>query len=820
MDRKPSAEVATAAEDRDAALLRALIDAIPDLVFFKDENGRYLGCNRAFEAYAGRSEAELIGMTDAELFDTVTAQAYRGYDRRVLDGGGPQRNEEWITYPDGRRVLLDTLKTPFRDAASGRRGLIGISRDVTAARQAEEALRRSQENMERAQSVACTGSWYLDLQNGRLEWSAETYRIFGIPQGRQVTYAAFLDAIHPDDRDMVDAAWRRAVAGGEYDVMHRVVVRGETLWVRERAELRRDARGNLLAGLGTVQDVTEHKLAVESVRQAATVFENTGDGVMIADADNRIIAVNRAFTVITGYTPDEVIGQTPRLLRSGRHGEAYYRAMWDGVHDAGHWQGEIWNRRKNGELFPELLTLSVVRDDRGKVTNYVGVFSDISRMKETEARLQHLAHYDALTDLPNRVLLNLRLAHGVERVHRSGELLAVLFLDIDRFKNVNDSLGHPVGDELLIEIARRLRSRIRAEDTLARLGGDEFVILLDRVRHANDVADFAQEIIDLLNQSFQLASGQEVFVGASIGISLYPLDTEDATQLISDADAALYQAKEAGRNVYRFYTADLTRAAHDRLAMEVALRRALERKEFVLHYQPVVAVESGEIVGAEALVRWNHPAEGMIAPLRFIPLAEETGLIVPLGEWVLETACRQGRAWLDQGLRLSVAVNLSTRQFRSSDLPGTVRDILERTGFPAAMLDLEITESTVMEDADRAVDTLAALKRLGVQLSVDDFGTGYSSLAYLKRFAVDTLKIDRSFVSDIADDENDRMIVATVVAMAHQMRLGVIAEGVESDAQLAFLSSLGCETYQGYLVGRPMPAEDFVSALAGPGLAS
>lgn len=793
--------------DREGSMLRTLVDAMPDLVFFKDERGRYLGCNRAFEDYAGLTEAQMIGRTDGELFSAATADGYVARDRRVFETALPQRNEEWIVYRDGRRVLVDTLKTPFTDAF-GSRGLIGISRDITAIRQGEEALRRSQEALESAQAVARTGSWQVDLVDHVLEWSAQTYRIFGVSPALVLSYDVFINAVHPEDRVRVNAAWEAALAGAPYDIQHRVVVKGSVRWVHERAEFRRDASGRPIAGLGTVQDITEQKQAEERLKQAAAVFEHTAEGVLITDVDRRIVAVNRAFTQITGYPEDDAIGRTPDMLRAGLHDDDGHLALWREVSACGHRQGEVWSRRKNGEIFPELLALSVVRDTEGFITNFVGVFSDISQMKQTEARLEHLAHYDALTDLPNRILLNLRLAHGIERVRRSGKMLAVLFIDIDRFKNVNDSLGHPAGDELLIEIASRLRGRIRGEDTLSRLGGDEFVILLDGVDRMEDVAGLAQEVIGMLNQAFHLAGGQEIFVGASIGISLYPHDTDDHLQLIRNADAALYEAKAAGRNVYRFYTEALTRAAHERLELESALRRALEREELILHYQPVVSVASGHTIGVEALVRWSRPGEGLVSPLRFIPLAEETGLIVPLGAWVMEAACRQGRVWIDGGRLLSVAVNISSRQFADGTLVGTVSDILKRTGFPAGLLTLELTESAVMSDPDQAIALLSALKEIGVKLSIDDFGTGYSSLAYLKRFPVDTLKIDRSFVADIADDENDRMIVATVVAMARQMRLNVIAEGVETAEQFDFLSRLGCAACQGYLFGRPATAAE------------
>lgn len=791
--------------DRDEGLLRVFIDALPDLVFFKDEEGRYLGCNRAFEAYVNKAEAEIIGRTDGDLFAAELAASYQELDRRVRESGVALRQEERIVYPDGREVLLDTLKTPFF-GAQGFSGLMGVSRDITSLKQAEAALRASQASLERAQAVARTGSWQISLVERQLIWSAETYRIFGLPVGTPVSYESFLNAVHPEDRLRVDAAWRAARAGAGLDVQHRVIVDGCVRWVHERAELQYDDEGRLIAGLGTAQDITEQKHAEGKLKQAAAVFENTAEAVLITDVDQRIVAVNRAFTVITGFTEEEAIGQRPTMLSSGRQSARFYREMWREVSVTGHWQGEIWNRRKNGEIFPELLTLSVVRDEEGFITHFVGVFSDISRMKHAEAQLQHLAHYDALTDLPNRVLLNLRLEHSAERVRRGGKIMAVLFMDIDRFKNVNDSLGHPVGDELLVEIARRLNGRMRAEDTLARLGGDEFVILLDRIDRVDDVASFALEMIELMNQPFQLRSGEEVFVGASIGISIYPDDNDDYQQLIRNADAALYEAKAAGRNVYRFYTEALTIAAQERLALETALRRALERNELVLHYQPVVAVASGYTTGVEALVRWRHPADGLVSPLRFIPMAEETGLIVPLGIWVLEEACRQGRAWLDGGRVMPIAVNISSRQFADGALVDTVRRVLDRSGFPASMLTLELTESAIMHKPDQAVRVLEELKAIGVKFSIDDFGTGYSSLAYLKRFPVDALKIDRSFVADIVDDENDRMIVSTVVAMARQLQLSVIAEGVETAEQLAFLTRLGCSACQGYLFGHPLEA--------------
>ena len=547
-----------------------------------------------------------------------------------------------------------------------------------------------------------------------------------------------------------------------------------------------------------------------SLRQAAAVFEATREGVIITDLAPRIVSANRAFTEITGYTLEEARGANPSLIRSGRQDDAFFKSMWNSVIETGHWQGEIWNRRKNGELFPQLLTVSTVYDDAGRPSHYVGVMTDISQLKHSEAKLEHLAHHDPLTGLPNRLLLQSRLQHALERAERHGARVAVLYIDLDRFKNVNDSLGHPVGDTLLDALAQRLLGRLRDEDTLGRLGGDEFLLILENAKRPEDAANMAQALIALLEKPFSLPGGHEVYVGASIGISLFPEDGTSVTELVQHADVAMYKAKEMGRNTCSFYTPALTHAANERLEMEARLRRALQQNEFVLHYQPQVDMATGAVAGCEALLRWNDPERGMIPPDRFVPLAEETGLIVPIGDWVLAEACSQARVWREQGLPVpSISVNISTRQLRQPGFAGSVAQALQASGLEPERLKLELTESMIMHHEEHAEGLLRELKTLGVRLSIDDFGTGYSSLAYLKRFPIDELKIDRSFVQDLTDDSNDMEIAAAIISMAHSLRLNVVAEGVETSAQREFLAAQGCQSFQGFLVSRPVPAAEF-----------
>jgi diguanylate cyclase (GGDEF)-like protein/PAS domain S-box-containing protein len=564
-------------------------------------------------------------------------------------------------------------------------------------------------------------------------------------------------------------------------------------------------------------DITVLRASEASLREAAAVFENIRDGVTITDADGRIINVNRAFTEITGYRAEEAIGQTPRLLRSGRHDAAFYATMWDALRQHGFWQGEIWNKRRSGEIYPEWLTITAVSGKSGAVERYIGVFTDITRIKQAEERADFISHHDGLTGLPNRTLLGDRFAPALERALRRGHKVALLILDLDLFKNINDSLGHEFGDRLLIAIADRFKTRLRGEDTLARIGGDEFAVLMEDLTDSADAAILARGLLDALDAPFSVDGVDDVVISASIGISISPDDGGDSSTAMRNADAAVFLAKARGRKTFRFYTESLTTLAHERMSMETRLRKAIDLEQLVLHFQPLIDSKHCEIIGAEALVRWNDPEHGLISPMRFIPVAEDSGLIAPLGAWVLKAACRQMKAWLDAGRPLkTIAVNMSPRQFALQDVPALVQATLVETGLAPEYLELEITEGILMEHGEGAIAVLNTLRRIGVRLSIDDFGTGYSSLGYLKRFPIDKLKIDQSFVRDLLTDDSDAEIVATIVAMARSLKLSVLAEGVETAEQLFHLEALGCDYYQGYLFGRPVPAADFPERCAAP----
>ncbi|AFL74064.1 putative bifunctional diguanylate cyclase/phosphodiesterase [Thiocystis violascens] len=550
-----------------------------------------------------------------------------------------------------------------------------------------------------------------------------------------------------------------------------------------------------------------HDRDQEQLRLAERVFQNTAEGIKVTDAAGNLVSVNAAFETITGYRAEEALGRNPRFLKSARHDAAFYRNLWATLLETGHWRGEIWNRRKSGEVYPEWLTISAVPDDQGRVTHYVGVFSDITHLKEAQKQIDFLAYHDALTHLPNRTLFRDRLVHALAHARRETRTLAVLFIDLDRFKTVNDTLGHPVGDELLLQVSRRMSEAIRADDTLARLGGDEFVLLLEDADSAQRAATVARKLLECLASSMRV-SGHELTVTASLGISLYPTDGEDADTLIRHADRAMYEAKQRGRNNFQFFTQALTDGAFERLVMENVLRGAVGRGELVLHYQPQIALASGRLMGFEALVRWNHPELGLVPPGRFIPLAEEIGIIGDIGAWVLRAACRQLADWDAQGFAVPrMGVNLSVKQIDDAGLTELVASALREAGLGEHRLELEVTESMLMGVPETNRAALNAIKSLGVELAVDDFGTGYSNLAYLKLLPLDRLKIDQSFVRDIGRDGNDEAIVRAIIALARSLGLETVAEGVEEAHQAEFLLREGCNLAQGYLYSRPLPAE-------------
>ncbi|MDH5710648.1 MAG: EAL domain-containing protein [Gammaproteobacteria bacterium] len=566
--------------------------------------------------------------------------------------------------------------------------------------------------------------------------------------------------------------------------------------------------------LMTIHDLSRAREVKEQLIQSQAVFKSTIEGIMITDLSLEIIAVNPAFTAITGYTEEDALGNTPRLLQSKYHDEAFYRELWSILKKNGSWQGEVWNRRKNGEVYPEWLTINIVRDDDGNPVNYIGVFSDISQLKQSQTELEFMAHHDPLTALPNRLLFHDRLKHAIDRARRNNNKMAVLFLDLDRFKHINDSLGHTIGDQMLMKVSQRFKHQIREEDTVARLGGDEFVILIEDLDDSDMAAVLAEKISKSLEEPFSIHS-YELVVGVSIGISLFPRDGTTVEELLRNADSAMYHAKELGRNTYQFYTQALTDHALEHLLLGGQLRKAIEQDELVLYYQPQVDLKSGSIIGIEVLVRWQHPEQGMIMPEQFVYLAEETNLIIPLGEWVLHHACAQAQAWLGSGIDFGhISVNIAGPQILRSDLLEVVGKILDETGLPAERLELEITETFIMAHKDRvAIDLLLALRKLGISLAIDDFGTGYSSLAYLKQLPVNKLKIDRSFVKDLPDDENDAAITRAVIALGHSMLYTIVAEGVESEAQRNFLVREGCEHGQGFYYSEPVDAEGLVALI-------
>ncbi|HEY3431228.1 MAG TPA: EAL domain-containing protein [Rhodocyclaceae bacterium] len=669
-------------------------------------------------------------------------------------------------------------------------------------RQRKES-RQQKQILEQIQDSVIT----LDLAGFITGWNRGAERLFGYTADEAVGQnLLFLYA----DEDASDSLFHDAFLehGGREMEVRRRRKNGDEFWASMSLSLVRDEQGQPTGLIGYLRDITDRLEAEQNLRLHSRIFENSDEAIIVTDAKEHIVAVNPSFCRITGFTAQEVLGKTPRLFRSGQHDTVFYENVWAALTSTGRWQGEMWDRRKNGDEFPQWASITAVRNSQGEITHYFSIFSDITERKLQEEQIHHMAYYDDLTGLPNRALLFKLLDQALNESRRSRNIGALLFIDLNRFKPINDTLGHDAGDQLLKEVGQRFCNVLRDTDVVCRHGGDEFVVALMNVARHEEPGIVAQKLISVLDEPF-LILGHELQIGASIGISIFPDDAFDAETLLRYADIAMYRAKQSDNDSYVYFSHEMNQKSLDRLKIEAGLKRALDRHELLLYYQPKVALDGGHIVGAEALVRWQHPERGMVPPGEFIPVAEETGLIIAIGDWVMDAACAQARQWLDAGMPTTrIAVNLSARQF-APGLPDRVKAVLEKYQLPPQWLELEITESMLMHSAESVIALMDELTAFGVSLSLDDFGTGYSSLSYLKRFPIETLKIDRSFIMGTPDDANDCAIAGAIVSMAKRLRHRVIAEGVETAEQVEFLRTLGCHEIQGYFFSPPVPAEKF-----------
>ena len=682
---------------------------------------------------------------------------------------------------------------------------------------ASHALGKSEARLGLALEASELGLWDWNLQTDEVHHS-HLESIFGISQDDVKGVLSHLKPrLHPDDLPLLRRALVEHLKGRtdgytvEYRVRH---ADGRWRWVEDRGRaVERDAQGQVLRMLGTRRDITGRKQREEQQRLAATVFEAASEGIVILDADYMLLSVNEAFSQVTGYRKEEVLGRSVATLISSRETRRHYHLIRQDLEQHGSWRGELVETRKNGELYPQWLQLNVVRDARGQVSHIVGFFSDLSSRRQTEERLRYLSHYDELTGLANRTLFRERLHEAGEASRQHGRGLALLHIDLDRFKLLNDSLGHEVADQLLRQMARRLAQAASEANTIARLSGDEFAILLDDYGSLSALARTASRLLGKLRTPMDVG-GHELVVSASIGISLLPDNAREISALISQANMAMQHAKHLGGNTFQFYTDNLQACTLERLQLENQLRKGIQEGQLEVFYQPKLCLADDSLNAAEALVRWRHPELGLVPPGDFIPLAEETGLIAPLGEFVLRQACRQAREWQLQGVvELRVSVNLSVHQLRQGNLVSLVRQVLDETDLAPELLELELTESHLLDNVENVISTFQQLRDLGVKLAIDDFGTGYSSLSYLKRFPVDYVKIDQTFVRDLSVGGEDAAITRAIIAMAHSLDLKVVAEGVETQAQMDFLRAQRCDELQGFLISPPLPAEQFAQLL-------
>jgi diguanylate cyclase (GGDEF)-like protein/PAS domain S-box-containing protein len=921
--------------------LEEAIDQTGSYIYIKDIAGRYVYANNKVRKFFNESLDGIVGKDDSHFFNSHYANNLRKDDLRVLANGETIEKEETLglKLTDAKQIFW-VIKKPIKNNDGQVIGLCGVSTDITERKRAEELFRSTSEELKESQSIAGLGTYVLYMGTGVWKSSPVLDRLFGIDESYQRTIKGWESIIYIDDRTMMHDYLLSEVIGNrvKFDKEYRIVRVNDNAirWMHGLGKLDFDENGMPVKMQGTIQDISERKLADEALRKSeelyrktfqtsldaisitrmtdgayinvnesflktmgferhevvghssldlniwvdnsdrnrlmemlqrnsvcqniesrfrcksgkviwglmsasqilvdndpcllaltrdiserkqaeeslritASVFGISQEAVIITDTDNNIIDVNPAFTRITGYSREDVIGKNPKLLGSGKHDKEFYEELWKSVQENGLWRGEIWNRRKSGEIYPEMLSISVLCDSGGKVLRYVAVFSDISNLKKHEAELVRVAHFDALTSIPNRVLLADRMKQAISQTSRDQNIMAVCYLDLDGFKPINDTLGHQAGDEVLIEIATRISKTIRGGDTVARLGGDEFVVLLLGLSRGEECVVTLERLLVAIAEPF-IVKNKSVSVSASIGVSIYPLDEEDPDTLLRHADQAMYVAKQSGRNRFHIYDVALDKRARDQNEFLKSIRRALEFNQFELHYQPKVNLRTKELVGVEALIRWRHPERGLLAPAAFLRHVENTDLDIQIGEWVTANALAQMHRWRSIGLDIEVSINISGYHMESS---GFVEKLQQQLAIypdlPLSKLQIEVLETVALNDIAVVQKIIESCRKFGVGFALDDFGTGYSSLSYLSALPVDTLKIDQSFVRDMLDDKGDMAIVHGIIALAKAFERQTVAEGIENEKHYQALLGMGCDIGQGYGIALPMPADDLAA---------
>ncbi|MDZ7655949.1 MAG: EAL domain-containing protein [Sulfurimicrobium sp.] len=812
--KRQAAEVALrVSEER----FRAIFDSVSDAIFIQDmASGAIVDVNQRMCQMFGYSHDEAL-QHDVEAFSAgvppYTQTDSLRWMQKAMEGE-PQTFEWRSRRKDG---TLFWVEVSIRRAnLSGMERMLVSVRDIEARKQAEAAQRASDIRFRELFDNMKSGAMILQMQDGAgdlviQDVNPAVERIEQL-QRDNIVGRRMADVFPGAETMGLPTLMRQVWKAGQPIYLAPAQYQDSRLSSWRELDIYRLSSGEVVA---LYDEVTDRMEALEKLRLDAKVFEESAEGISITDASGKIIAINRAYTEITGYGEEEVIGRNPSLLKSGRHDHDFYTNMWAVLTETGHWIGEIWDRRKNGEVFPSWQAISAVRDEQSELTHYISVLTDISSRKESEERIRHLSHYDALTDLPNQALLMDHIDLAIARAKRTDKFVAVLAINLERFRNANERFGHSFGDKVLQTIAQRLTGLLRDEDTVSRIGADNYVVLVPDIGDKQQASIVAAKILEAIAEPIGIGE-VEISMNARIGIALYPTDGGGAGALLQNADVALARASGRGSDSYNYYNQEQSKELEELLAIEQDLRMGIPRNELRLHYQPRVDLISGEIVSMEALVRWQHPQQGLLFPTRFIHVAEQSGLILPLGKWVLWEACRQLKEWRDAGhVHLKVSVNVSAVQFHQSNLPLLVSETLAATGLPASSLELEVTESLLMQDADLTVDILRRIKETGIAFSIDDFGTGYSSLAYLKTFPIDTLKMDQSFIRDLIFDASDAAIVQGTIALAHSLKLKVVAEGVETEAQMNYLRTIHCDEMQGYFYSRPLPADAMLALIQG-----